>query len=225
MTGEYRYERKFRVKGYNQRALIAVVKSQPCMFREIFYERQINNIYFDDFSFTSFYENTEGDQFRTKRRIRWYGDVHGYVEKPVLEFKIKKGLMGTKAHYKLKPFDSKPGMDLGLFRGLVEDSDMPKHQIDSSMKFKPVLINHYKRRYFMTPDKRFRLTIDSELTYYFLNNAKFQFMNREIEPEANIIELKYDSSDDADAKKISALFPFRMTKNSKFLTGVGGGIM
>jgi hypothetical protein len=133
--------------------------------------------------------------------------------------------MGTKKHYKLKPFVSRPGMDLGLFQKLVEGSDMPRDEILESARYKPVLLNHYKRRYFMTPDKRFRLTIDSELTYYFLNSSHFRFMNKEVEPEANIIELKYDSKDDADAKKISSLLPFRMTKNSKYLTGVGAGIM
>ncbi|MFT7452391.1 MAG: hypothetical protein ACI9VN_003123 [Patescibacteria group bacterium] len=35
-----------------------------------------------------------------------------------------------------------------------------------------------------------------------------------------IVELKYDIVDDEDAQYISNLFPFRLTKSSKYVSGV-----
>ena len=44
----YRYERKFLVEALNRFDIEAIIKMHPSGFSEIYRERYINNIYFDD---------------------------------------------------------------------------------------------------------------------------------------------------------------------------------
>src|SRR5688572_29998156 len=99
-----RYERKFLITNYSYKDVLQILKFHPACFSEIFEERSINNIYFDTPGLLHYYDNIEGSPDRLKVRIRWYGELFGPVDKPVLEYKIKKGLMGKKESHALRPF-------------------------------------------------------------------------------------------------------------------------
>ena len=68
----------------------------PAFFKEIYYERRVNNIYLDSFDYANYYANINGEQNRVKQRIRWYGDTFD-AKTPILEYKIKHGELGIKA--------------------------------------------------------------------------------------------------------------------------------
>ena len=51
----FRYERKFTTRWPYQR-VIDVMKHNTAQFREIYAERYINNIYFDDLDFANYFE-------------------------------------------------------------------------------------------------------------------------------------------------------------------------
>ena len=105
----YRYERKFLVPRDSWENIQAGIRMNPGMFSGIFQPRTVNNLYLDSASLRLYFMNLEGAADRTKVRIRWYGDLFGAISKPVLELKIKRGLLGTKQSFALKPFtlDSK----------------------------------------------------------------------------------------------------------------------
>ena len=86
----YRFERKFFITGTIGQSIESIVKLNTAMFSEIFSERLVNNIYFDSENLKNYYANIYGDMERKKIRIRWYGSLFDYVDKPVLELKIKK---------------------------------------------------------------------------------------------------------------------------------------
>ena len=67
-------------------------------FRKPFPDRQINSIYFDDFSFSSFEDSIEGNCLRTKTRLRWYGSKNDEVS-AILELKKKQGMYSWKHLY------------------------------------------------------------------------------------------------------------------------------
>jgi SPX domain protein involved in polyphosphate accumulation len=96
---EYRYERKFLVPRNSWDSVESVIKRNPAVFSPLYYPRVINNIYLDTIPLGYYFMNVEGVFDRTKVRIRWYGDLFGPVRKPVLEFKIKAGLLGKKASF------------------------------------------------------------------------------------------------------------------------------
>jgi hypothetical protein len=85
----------------------------------------------------------------------------------------------------------------------------------------PTLLNSYKRRYFMSADNKFRITLDYNLLYHKIDK-RFNTFNfkKPTADENKIIELKYGLQDDVLAHNISTEFPFRLNKNSKYVNGV-----
>lgn len=72
------------------------------------------------------------------------------------------------------------------------------------------LYNSYKRKYFLSGDKKIRITIDKELKFYSpITKNKFEENNI-------IVEIKYDK----DSKFINELKYLRLTKYSKYVKGV-----
>ena len=57
--------------------------------------RQINSIYFDDYSYSSLEDSIEGNSLRTKKRIRWYGMQKKKID-ATLEIKKKQGIYSWK---------------------------------------------------------------------------------------------------------------------------------
>jgi len=215
-----RYERKFLITGYSHKDVEQMIKFHPACFSEIYHERTVNNIYFDTPGFGHYYDNVEGSQDRLKVRIRWYGELFGTVGQPVLEHKIKKGLLGKKDSYALRPFTLDGQFDQRQILNAISGSELPQQVRDELLSLRPALMNSYTRRYFMSADKNFRITIDHSLSYYRISYGSNTFTNKSIDHNATVLELKYDSALEQEAKEIGALFPFMMTKNSKYLTGM-----
>ena len=217
----YRFERKFTIPdNYSLNTVIQYIKKNSFLFREVFHQRQVNNIYFDTPKYNDYFDNVLGVSDRKKFRIRWYGDTFGKIEKPVLEIKIKKGLVGDKWSYKLKPFTLDNNFTNETIKEVFKTSDLPVPIYESSKDKIPTLLNSYNRRYYMSADNRFRITVDFDLLYY---NIDKQFNNFKFAPnkdENKIVELKYSLEDDSLANAVSTQFPFRLNKNSKYVNGV-----
>jgi hypothetical protein len=217
---EYRYERKFFIDQLNADQAISLVKRHPAMFSEIYPPRHINNLYFDTPLLDNYRENVDGALQRKKARVRWYHDLFREVEDPTLEFKIKDGLMGTKVSYAFPGFIFSKGFSEGWFRELVRSSGLPAEAVNFLMTVEPVLVNRYRRWYFATPDRAFRVTVDAGLTYYHLNKMDNQFLFHLQDRRSIVVELKYQREYDTGADRISSGFPFRMTRSSKYIQGI-----
>lgn len=217
---ESRYERKFvsTLKGLAEieRSLLL----HRTFFREIYYQRYINNVYFDTPGWRNLSDSVEGSSNRLKTRIRWYGDLYGEIPKPALEFKSKTGLLVGKSSYRLHPTSFNPGVDLKGGDHLVGDSDLTE-QIRHELRFlKPVLLNRYRRKYFLSADSRFRVTVDSQLMTCPIGPRTGGEHHFDEDRDRVIVELKYAVDDAADADRISQDFPFRLTRWSKYVSGL-----
>jgi SPX domain protein involved in polyphosphate accumulation len=217
---ELRHERKFLITDYSALEVEQLLKYHPACFTEIYHQRQINNIYFDSPGFDSYYGNIEGDTERTKARIRWYGDLFSEKIDSTLEFKIKKGLLGKKDFYSLSSFALNEQFSKQQIIQALDVDTVPRNIRDRMISLQPVLLNTYFRKYFISADKQFRITIDKDLTYYRISYVGNTFLNKVKDHKAVVLELKYDSQLENDAKEIGNKFSFSMTKNSKYLQGV-----
>lgn len=217
---EFRYERKFFIDQLDFQEVLVLVKRHPAMFAEIYPPRYINNIYFDHPLLLNYADNINGAPLRKKARVRWYQDMFGWVDQPRLEFKIKDGLMGTKVSYPFPGFDFQRGVCEIDFRSLMRSSALPPEAVYYLETVEPVLANRYRRWYLATPDRAFRVTLDAELTYYHWRKTNNQFLFRQADRRAIILELKYQQEDDPRANLISGGFPFRMTRSSKYVQGI-----
>ncbi len=217
---KWRYERKFAVSILDKYEIEAQVKFHPAIFSEIFTERTINNIYLDWPGLNNFWENVNGQSQRVKVRIRWYGNHTGFIDKPVLEIKIKNGHLGGKLSFPLTSFTLNQKLKQDEIVALIGNSGIPNILKPDFSNLQFSLCNSYKRKYFLSSDKHFRVTIDSELTYYALQSRENVFAARPQKGRDIIVEMKYDQEFDDKANHISNLFLFRSTKSSKYVEGV-----
>jgi len=211
---KYRYERKFVINELNVHEIELQLKLHPALFSEIYHERSVNNIYFDGIDFNNYLSNVIGISQRKKIRIRWYGELFGTIQKPVLEIKNKHGHLGVKESYRLPHFVLNRNIKKCRWNEIFCRSDIPE-SLKLELKFtNPTLINSYSRKYFLSHDKKVRVTIDKKLRYYFIINGK------EHSDSSIILEIKYNYSEKNNINRITDYLNFRLTKNSKYVNGI-----
>jgi len=221
VPGDYfRFERKFLISNIDRNCVESMVLMHPAFFREIFYQRYVNNIYFDYLTFNNFMDNIDGLAARTKYRIRWYGEMQGLINNPKLEIKVKRDLIGYKNAYDLPLLNINSLTNINLLRETIDAS-----MIDERIKFLlkeqiPVMLNRYRRKYFATSDNKFRITIDDHQSFYKFSALTNYFLENRYDYGHIILELKYDKEYDSLASSITNHFPFRLTKSSKYTHGI-----
>lgn len=214
-----RYERKFLVSDMIFQNIEQQVRFHPASFSPIFQPRFINNIYLDTVSFDFFFDNVHGKSNRLKVRVRWYGNMLGIVVKPTLELKMRSGMLGNKISFPLESFTFDENFTAELLLNVFERSNLPEWTIELLKQIRPTMFNRYRRKYLMSFDKRFRLTLDNDLEYYSYNNSNRNLFGKYTSDDS-IVELKYDYQHEKVASIITNLLPFRLTKSSKYVNGI-----
>ena len=220
---DFRYERKFVVETteMNLHQVRAAVMLHPAFFRQAYPPRFINNIYLDSDSLIHYQANLDGIGDRLKIRIRWYGDLFGPVIKPTLEYKFKRGMVGCKVQYPMQPIQ----VDEGFSRANLTAALRTQHNLPSVVQtdlggLRATLLNRYFRLYYESVDGHFRITIDSDMSYYHLPPLSGNHLYRQTDRDHIVIELKYNARHDRTANRIAAHFPFRLSRNSKYALGI-----
>jgi len=220
MNPSYRFERKSFLENLSVENLRHMIALHPAMFSEIYHQRYINNIYFDTPDFKSLHDNLAGVSQRIKYRIRWYGDMFQDIKTPVLELKIKSGLLGYKRSFKLAPFSMNINFDFSDVIQAVKKSDLPLDVYTNFMQLQPALLNRYRRKYYQEKRQLFRVTVDENLNYYQIKKTNNLFLNAHHDRDKLVFELKYNEENDKKASEIMNSFPFRATKSSKYVMGM-----
>ena len=206
---KFRYERKYIIQNVELPSFIFEIQNNG--FLEVFNERKINNLYYDSINFNSILDNIDGLSNRKKFRVRWYGDTFKNSFKQ-FEIKFKSEFLNSKkiiniGKYQIKNHDDFHQTHEKLLE-ILKKNDLP---LFFEMRRKSIkLYNSYKRKYFLSGDKKIRITIDKELRFYSpMTKNKFEENNI-------IVEIKYDK----DSKFINELNYLRLNKYSKYVKGV-----
>lgn len=208
IKSEYRFERKFQIrKNQLDKFQLELLNNG---FSEIFYERRINNLYLDNYTFEDVIDNVEGFSGRRKTRIRWYGPILG-PSKKVLEQKIKSDDVNKKKSLELgkltlEAFDA----TMKLYLQIENIIDQNQYS-DLLLSKRPTLLNSYRRNYYMNINQNVRITLDQDLFYY------SPIYNTEYKDRNIVIEIKSDSD------RIMQQNMFRdlnLSKYSKYVKGV-----
>ena len=216
----YRYERKFLITDISFRKIEKIIQLNSANFRKLYSERTINNIYFDNDILESFHDNVDGIAKREKIRIRWYGDRYGVIANPILEIKKRNNSVGTKDQYVLKEFTINENLNEKFLKELITKSEIPSIIKNKVLALQPKLLNSYRRKYFISFDKKFRITLDHHLYYMKFMPLRNRFLFSVIDNKSTILEIKYDMKNDEKISAITNEFNFRLTKNSKYVTGM-----
>lgn len=214
-----RYEVKFVARATELHRLLAWVRVAKARFTEPFPLRQVNNVYFDTFDHFAFVENLSGASARSKVRFRWYGEVDE-PEWGTLEVKRRRTGVGWKLSYPVGPVPV-AGAPWHLFRHALRDQLPGEARLWLDANPLPVLINRYRRRYFLSGDGRVRLTIDWDQRVYDQRvSASPNLTNRANLPDTLVVELKFDRADRKIANRYAQGIPLRLSRNSKYVIGV-----
>ncbi len=207
-----RYERKYRIESSDYDNIYHELMSNPCGFRIAYPDRIVNSIYYDDIDYSAYNDNLLGIGHRVKYRVRWYGSSLTQITQPILEKKIKKNLLGTKVYQQLPDFDLNEGAPL-----LPETFTYPSNHLY------PYIIVRYHRIYLESIDGHLRATIDKDLEYISLLNGHLSPIRR-ADPGL-ILEIKYEEDRVEEARLCTSMIPYRLTKNSKYVSGMQGLLM
>ncbi|MBN1439183.1 MAG: VTC domain-containing protein [Anaerolineales bacterium] len=217
----FRYERKFLSEELLPRQVTAIVRSHPLMCRAPYPPRQINSLYLDTADMDNYNDNVSGAAQRRKVRLRWYGTMDGMIERPMLEFKVKYGLVGKKLSYPMAPFVLDEHFNRRVFQELADRSSLPETVRDDLRRLAPVLLNCYQRSYFAALEERFRITVDSQQVFWRIHGPfRNSLLHRQQNPRDVIVELKYAVGEEPQADRAAGYFPFRIMRNSKYVQGI-----
>lgn len=215
-----RYERKFFVTDLTKHEVESSVRFHPAVFSEIYHERRVNNIYLDSFDMGNYFDNVIGQEKRTKVRIRWYGRLLGDIKNPILELKKKNGLVSRKISFSLPGFKFDMCFSKDILQDVFKRSDLSDRlKLDLSC-MDASLLNSYQRKYYLSANKKYRVTLDSDLEFYSVSAFENSFLDRSVDHLSVILEVKYNREHEVGANRVTSFFPFRMTKSSKYIMGV-----
>jgi SPX domain protein involved in polyphosphate accumulation len=218
-----RYEIKIPAEPLRLPEIETWIRLHPAHWRVAYPPRQVNNIYFDTADCQCLHDNLSGVGERNKLRLRWYGPVLDTVTAPRLELKRREGNVGWKEIY---PLDISLDLSNGTWTDLrrrLEAAASSRAVLLLARFGHSALINAYQRRYYVTPDGRVRLTLDTDLRAYgqHLSNRP-NLQHRALLEERVIIELKAPADDVSFQALTDALarFPLRPDRHSKFVHGM-----
>ena len=155
-----------------------------------------------------------------KVRIRWYGDAFGQILHPILEFKIRDGELRIKKSYALPKFNIEKGYRSKQINEVLAKANLPDSVYNEVRNLEARLLNTYLRRYYRSFNSHYRFTIDQELEYIQFLAQENSFLNKEIDPDLVILELKFAPEFIKEASFIAENLPSQSNDFSKYVNGM-----
>ena len=218
---DYRYEKKFTVPYRQQHLVQKLIFKNKMRFIKEHEDRKVNSIYLDTNNLKLYKENIDGLSKRKKLRIRWYNDLKKET-KFYFEVKQKNNELGFKKIYKLDINFENNNKEKVLKKLLDNIVNLDIDQDINSLIYnvKPIIIISYERKYLMSNICNCRMTIDTKLKYKIINHCANYILEDNYKNEEMIIELKYPANIDQEIINKYFHFPFRVSKNSKYVNGI-----
>lgn len=216
---ELRYERKFVTRELSRPQVETLIGRHPACFSVLYPPRWINNLYFDTPDLRAVKETVDGVARREKLRMRWYGDFEQEA-RPVLERKTKSGLLGGKEAWPLPTWKLGPGLRAADVKALLAAAALPERLALQMSGLEPVLVNRYQRSYYGSADGQLRITVDDALRYHAFRRLGGHYLQWRQQRRFLVVELKYASEQNALAADVVQQLPLRVSRNSKYVTGM-----
>jgi SPX domain protein involved in polyphosphate accumulation len=205
-----RFENKFVLKNH-----LEVVKFKQIFFKEKYDfkkthpKRLIQNIYFDNELSESLYQNLNGENKKTKIRIRWYNNDLRNLK---LEIKQKIGNYGSKKTFPIKS-DNLTEILKSNKKFRLKDIIQVPQEINNYSNLLSISYNSYERNYFKSLKSGFRITVDDNLNFINLRINHIVFKK-----PFKIVEIKFAAINNFENtnSKVVENFNIDLSKFSKF---------
>jgi SPX domain protein involved in polyphosphate accumulation len=213
VTDAFRYERKYLTDRLSADQVANFLLLSPAVFQSIYYPRRVWSVYFDTPEFEYYQQNSLGFQFRKKIRIRWY-EHDGETTAAQLEMKMKDGEMVQKT---VLPLQTVGGTGTLADITAAVQKTLQKHFPEASA-LQPVLVNSYKRQYFLAEALGIRATVDTDIS--FSTPADWERAQSTARLPLTILECKYLKENDPKLEQVMQKIPLHITKSSKYIMGI-----
>ena len=220
----YRSEIKFVCYKHNYPLIKNWIRFHKFNFFKEYDDRNINNIYFDSLDYKAFNDNLVGLPSRLKVRYRWYGNLFSNDKKNEgsLEFKFKKNIYGFKKIFKINDLTLNLNSNWKDIKNKILKKLTPEYKILFDQNSEKILINRYKREYFISRDKKLRVTLDKNIEIFdqrtSLIKPNFRFKN--FTQDHLVIEFKFNKDDKVFLNDLDINIPIKASRNSKYINGV-----
>lgn len=195
-------------------------KLHPERFRAAFPPRWINNVYFDTFEFDAYADNVSGASRREKVRYRWYGLQRG-PGPGVLEVKRRRNVYGWKESFPVRRGPFSPKSTWRQVRQNIRSQIPLEGRLWLDGAPQPVIVNRYRRTYFVSGDQRVRVTIDTDLQVFDQRRSSIPRLDHPMPAEDElIVEFKCAREDRRRANITIQGLPSRVGRNSKYVRAV-----
>ena len=215
-----RHEIKFVANFYTLPKILAWVKSNKLGFYNEYPDRKVNNVYFDTYDYFAYASNLSGESRRQKVRYRWY-DKFSLLKPGKLEIKYKRNIFGWKKRFSVN--DLKIAKEKSWKEVIVHlRQKLPKEgNIYLNKNSVPTIINQYFRDYFLSYDRKFRVTIDrnhdvfDQRSHHFINILK-----KTLTQPLIVVEFKFNRENRDQVEGLTSNIPLRVSRNSKYVNSI-----
>ena len=220
----YRSEIKFVCYQHNYFLLKNWIKLHKFNFFKEYEDRNVNNIYFDSFNYKAFNDNLSGLPSRLKVRYRWYGELfsENNTNEGCLEFKFRKNIYGYKKVFKIKNLTLNLNSKWSEIKNKILNALTPEYKILYNRNSEKILINQYKREYFISKNKKLRITLDKNIKIFdqrfTFDKPNFKFKN--YTQDYSVMEFKFNKEDKILLNDLDISVPIKASRNSKYINGV-----
>lgn len=192
---KFRQEIKFSLETTNPHFFLSKINIKLQDFKQVYEERKVNSVYFDNEKYDLFTQAKEGAGNRTKLRLRWYGELFGENKNCIFESKIKIGGKGCKYGEKLDNFkfcSETNGRDIQRY---LLQKNVSKENKSLLYVVRPSLLVVYRRQYYENNETNLRITIDRSLSFQRIRHYQNYIRPKIYNPNLVIIELKSENND------------------------------
>jgi SPX domain protein involved in polyphosphate accumulation len=197
--------------------LDAWIASHPLGFAQPYLDRWVNNVYFDTPALGAYEENLAGLSRRRKLRLRWYGHEH-LPASAVFEVKLRLNSLGAK-HRTAVELDAP---DAASWRDVKEELRAQlrgRTAIDFDSMSDPVILNRYRRTYYVAEHAEVRLTIDRDVRFVDQRLSAYpRYGPAHVLKGYVVFEAKVPAY--RDPTRILRNLPMRLSRNSKYVIGI-----
>ena len=182
--------------------------------------RTVNNVYFDTHEYMAYAENLAGISQRTKVRYRWYGDSH-LPDKGRLEVKRKRNQYGWKLNFDVAAAPWQEGRSWAEVRQSMLAQVDPQASVWMEQFPIPIMINRYRRHYYLSACRRIRITLDFDQQVWDQRYAHGPSLARPASlPDTFVFECKFARHERKLASRVLNGLPIRVSRHSKYMNAV-----
>jgi hypothetical protein len=220
MKQDWRYELKALGASHLLSEARTWIRLHPAGFIVPYPARWVNSLYLDTPGLACLNANLGGHPQRTKVRLRWYGQLDVTAQRPILELKYKKNMLGCKERVAL----SRDVRLTQTWESLLAQirAQLPVNgRIWLQETVQPTLINHYRREYYATYDGQIRVTLDYNQSVYDQRHTTSPNLQHRLTSEDKfVVEVKAPRDQGQRIEDVMRNFPLRRGRNSKYVNGM-----